>query len=444
MVVAAWPGPLPAANRAPLETIRPAPPGWSPPAPDPVTTEAYRAFEGPLSEVEQRLFADATDGRWDHHSLLAAALVASGVRQPERIQRYEARLKQLADQLRSSVPADRPPQQLAQDLLQFMHRRVLTGGYQLESTSLATAIDEGRFNCVSSSVLFNCLAESLGISAVGLEVPGHAMSRLLLASGSIDVETTCPAWFQMKSEPIRRAALVAQTLGRPLPPLSTRHAREVSPVELVATIYYNRGVDLLAENRFAEAVAANAKALRLDPASTTARGNLLATLNNWAIHLGAQGKHAQAALLLDRGLALDPNYNTFRINYIHVHHQWATALAGEKRFDEALSVLDRAIRHEPNVAALVDLRGQIALRWVDQALSHADYPEAIRRATYGNPPPQARPALGETVERSYRAWISQQLASGRKEEARRIARQAKADPFLAGHAQKALPMDVRN
>ena len=34
-------------------------------------------------------------------------------------------------------------------------------------------------------------------------------------------------------------------------------------------IYYNRGVDLLAEKRFAEAAAANAKALRLDPTNAT-------------------------------------------------------------------------------------------------------------------------------------------------------------------------------
>ena len=63
-------------------------------------------------------------------------------------------------------------------------------------------------------------------------------------------------------------------------------AREVSPIQMAAMIYYNRGVDLLAEKRFAEAAAANAKALRLDPANATARGNLLATINNWSIELG--------------------------------------------------------------------------------------------------------------------------------------------------------------
>ena len=42
-------------------------------------------------------------------------------------------------------------------------------------------------------------------------------------------------------------------------------ARQVSPIQLAAMIYYNRGVDLLGEKRFAEAARANAKALRLIP-----------------------------------------------------------------------------------------------------------------------------------------------------------------------------------
>ena len=59
-------------------------------------------------------------------------------------------------------------------------------------------------------------------------------------------------------------------------------------------IYYNRGVDLLAAKRFAEAADANANALRLDPQNAVARGNLLATLNNWSIALGDAGQFAEA------------------------------------------------------------------------------------------------------------------------------------------------------
>jgi tetratricopeptide (TPR) repeat protein len=118
-------------------------------------------------------------------------------------------------------------------------------------------------------------------------------------------------------------------------PLATRHSslvtrpvrsREVSDVELLAMIYYNRGVDLLGEKRFAEAAAANAKALRLAPSNATARGNLLVTLNNWAIELGTTAHYAEAADLLRLGLAIEPGYQAFRLNYAHLHRQWARQL----------------------------------------------------------------------------------------------------------------------
>ena len=86
-------------------------------------------------------------------------------------------------------------------------------------------------------------------------------------------------------------------------------------MELVATIYYNRGVDLLAEERFADAAAANLKAVRLDPQNATAKGNLLATINNWAIDLATSGNYEKAAALWQLGLATDPRYDAFRTNY---------------------------------------------------------------------------------------------------------------------------------
>lgn len=90
-------------------------------------------------------------------------------------------------------------------------------------------------------------------------------------------------------------------------------------------IYYNRGVDLLTANRFAEAAAANAKALELDPQNTPARGNLLATLNNWAIDLARHGHYGRAADLLSQGLAIAPDYAPFKTNVVYLDRCRQTA-----------------------------------------------------------------------------------------------------------------------
>jgi tetratricopeptide (TPR) repeat protein len=335
----------------------------------------YRDFEGALTPLEAALFADAADGRLDQHSLLAAALIAGGTESSEQIQRYEARLDALAEELRRSGKVTGTPRQQARAIFEFMHRQVLRGGYQLNSSDLAAALDEGRFNCVSASVLLNCLAGRFGLVARGLEVPGHAMSRLVLPDGDVDVETTCPRWFELMGDPKQQADLVAQTTGFRHPDkLSSGHRREVAGAELVATIYYNRGVDLLAENRFVEALAANAKALRLDPGNLTARGNLLATLNNWAISVGRSGRYEEAVALLRQGMAIEPAYETFCANDAHVHHQWVERLLGEERFTEALDVLAEAAAERPEVTYFCQGQFEIYRRW-GRALLAAGQPD---------------------------------------------------------------------
>jgi len=339
---------------------------------------AFRLLEGELLPLEPGLFADAADGQWHEHSLLTAALVASGVVDPRAIDGYKKQVDQLADELHKSGKMSGPPANQAQALFEFMHRRILHGGYQLDSTDLSLVLDEGRFNCVSASVLFNCLAARFGLRAGGLEFPGHAMSRLILPHGTLDVETTCPGWFHLMDDPDKQAELVERTIGfRPQDGSAKTERREVSDVELVATIYYNRGVDLLAEERFAEALAANAKALRLDPSNTTAHGNLLATINNWAIDLDGAGHPAEAIGLLRQGIALDPSYETFRVNYVHVYSQWVEEYCRLERFHEALDLLVRAADDGIEAAYFRQARLDLCRRWARACLAAGQTDQAF-------------------------------------------------------------------
>ncbi|MGA2064288.1 MAG: hypothetical protein ABSG86_04945 [Thermoguttaceae bacterium] len=336
------------------------------------SSAVQQALGESLTPLERRLMADAAGERLHEFPLWDAALVASGVDDPLVLAHYRRQRDQWVDALRQSGVVRGGPRQEARAIFEFLHAHVLTGGYSLPSTDLREAIDRGRFNCVSASVLFQCLAEEFGLEVCGLETPGHVMTRLRGAGGPLDIETTCPRWFQRLDSP--GAETGPGTAGQrptsgaiggpatpfvpqdmppsardekagahatpfvpqgvpPGEPLATRHsslvtrpAREVSDVELLAMIYYNRGLDLLGEKRFAEAAAANAKALRLAPGHAAARGNLLATLNNWAIELGSTAHYAEAADLLRLGLAIEPGYEAFRLNWVHLHRQWARQL----------------------------------------------------------------------------------------------------------------------
>ncbi len=349
-------------------------------------TPAACGFAGrPDNPLEKHLFADAADGRLDEFSPLGAALVAGGIDNAEELRRYQQKAKSLAEELRgfegdspvvvdhgfAAVPAKIATvsgRERVEAVFDFMHRRVLCGGYDLAATDLRVVLDQGRFNCVSATVLFNFLGGELGLKCRGLEMPSHAMSRVLLPEGAIDVETTCPRWFHQAGEAGQQTAAASKTIGAAAC-ADRAKTREVSPIQLAAMIYYNRGVDLLAEKRFAEAAAANAKSLRLDPTNLTARGNLLATINNWSIHMGDTGHFAAAIDLLRRGLALDHNFDPFAQNYVHVHHQWVEQLCREGRFADAIAILSRATAEMPNREYLRRAESDVQRRWAKATAS---------------------------------------------------------------------------
>jgi tetratricopeptide (TPR) repeat protein len=341
--------------------------------------------DAPACRLEEQFFADAADGQLDDFSPLGAALVASGVGDAESLRRYEQKAAALAEELRQSGRVVGATRQRAEAIFDFMHNRVLRGGYRLECTDLRMTLDDGRFNCVSASVLFNYLAGELGLECRALELPGHAMSRVLLRTEKgdsphlperpkgcfaqtgtvpffLDVETTCARWFRLIGDPKKQVAAAAKTIGAAAAADRTK-AREVSPIQVAAMIYYNRGVDLLGEKRFADATAANAKALRLDPQNATARGNLLAAINNWSIDLGNAGQFGEAVDLLRQGLTLDAKFEAFAQNYVHVHHQWVERLCRAGQYDQALDVLSRAVAEMPDQQYLRRAQGEVSQRW---------------------------------------------------------------------------------
>ena len=332
-------------------------------------SEAPGDFAGrPENPLEERLFADAADGRLVEFSPLGAALVAGGVDNADELRRYEQKAKSLAEELRRSGESTDPPRQQVEAIFDFLHRRVLYAGYDLAATDLRVVLDQGRFNCVSATVLFNYFGGELGLQCRGLEMPSHAMSRVLLPEGAIDVETTCPRWFHLAGDSRQQTAVASSTIGTAAWADRSK-AREVSPIQLAAIVYYNRGVDLLAENRFAEAAAANAKSLRLDPNNLTARGNLLATINNWSIHLGDTEHFAEAIDLLRQGLAIDRTFDPFAQNYVHIHHQWVEHLCRESRFEEAVSILSRATAEMSDRDYLRRAESEVQRRWAKAVVS---------------------------------------------------------------------------
>ncbi|MDR2642891.1 MAG: hypothetical protein LBC74_08855 [Planctomycetaceae bacterium] len=351
---------------------------------------AYNMLIRNVDPVEKALFQDAQDGKWDNFNLFRAAMVAEGERDPAKIKNYEIKLDSILQKVKIKNQNNNPASAeiLTRELFESLHHEIMTRQYDVNCTNLSRVFETGKFNCVSATVLFNVLGEKAGLDVHALEMPGHALSRVRFADKEFDLETTCPDWFNLENrEELATATTkhVAQskstasnqitgnnisnqnltytrTESAKLAELSKK-SREITSVQLIATIYYNHGVDLLNEKRYAEAAMANIKALHLDPESETAWGNLMVAINNWAIELSSGNttkgikRYDLAAILLDQGWYIDASYEKFKTNQLHVYYHWILDLAMKGRIDaakEVFSYADKRLPNNPILARLMD------------------------------------------------------------------------------------------
>jgi hypothetical protein len=169
------------------------------------------------------------------------------------------------------------------------------------------------------------------VPVIAVESPGHCYAVLVTEPAPLEIETTYPDWFDLSDAGRRRRQAEGRAGGRQEDDSGDADGdagrdeprRVLTGPALVAIVYYNRAIDLLRRNAFAEAAAANQMALRLDPMSGDARENLLATLNNWALDLCEHGDADGALAMLRHGLTAAPHHAKLRRNFVAISQRIA-------------------------------------------------------------------------------------------------------------------------
>lgn len=339
-----------------------------------------------LPPDEAALLRDAEDGRWDEIDLFDAALIAEGLTTRDRRAPQREKFDRFAAELATLTERETDPLEKTKIVYGYLHDVVLTEKYNLNCSSLVASLETGVFNCVSATALFNCFAARSGLEVAALETTGHAKSRVKFADSFLDLETTCSSWERLPDKIrsyARPLATAPETGGATLQNVSferretdavadagsttfdaetstpdaplgysytrtRKPMREIGDVELVATIYYNVGVDFYQKERFEEAIVAYVKAARLAPNNLTILGNLKATLNNWAIQIAMKDQDFERAIqVAEQGLLLDPNFPEYKMNLPIFFHRWVDCLARDNRWDEAKRVEREYLKRFP-------------------------------------------------------------------------------------------------
>lgn len=322
-----------------------------------------------MTPEEQSLLQDAADGHLDVFPLLDAALLAENdtpdVEARDRFEKLARKLQALPD-LPSAESHDfqRLEQRLA-TTLRLLHQQILVGQYRPDATSVTLALQKGHYNCVSSTILFVELCRRQGIRTTPMASATHVFCRVEGPGRPIDVQTTSPRWFDLSDE--QRAAATPDGAHSALP---------ITDAALVGKLYYNFGVQHLEHDRYQQAERAFRMSLLLDPQDASARENLLATWNNWALALAQQGHYAEAMKRLDQARQVAPNYPPLRANLVHVTQQWAQSLCRLGRHPEALTLLESRKDSDPQAPLFIDGPPIVYRLWIEWLEQHGRPAEA--------------------------------------------------------------------
>jgi tetratricopeptide (TPR) repeat protein len=171
-------------------------------------------------------------------------------------------IRQAAEELRAAPNLPAATRERGEYILTFMHERLLRS-YAEHQTRLDTLVTGGRYNCVSSAVLYMILAVSAGLKVEGVMTRDHAFVTVQAGEESIDVETTNPYGFDPGSRREFHDDFGRLTGFAYVPARNYRDRSPITQLELISLIISNRISDLESRNRFGEAVplAANRAAL---------------------------------------------------------------------------------------------------------------------------------------------------------------------------------------
>jgi len=141
----------------------------------------------------------------------------------------------------------------AEYILSFMHKNILKS-YSLYQTRIDTIFANGRFNCVSSAVLYLIFCRALDIPVRGVMTKDHAFVMIPIGEMEYDVETTNSYGFDPGNRKEFHDSIGNITGFAYVPPKNYRERQTIGQIELVSLILNNRIAEHERQNRYADAV----------------------------------------------------------------------------------------------------------------------------------------------------------------------------------------------
>ena len=260
------------------------------------------------SKLEADFFKDLKRGDLSHWSLADAFFIASGIRERSQLDQAQNWYETLVKEAHEVLKPYKKTEERADQLLRWLHKRVFRT-YKAQATDAFDIIRTGKFNCLSSCILYGMIGEKLGLHVRGIAVDQHAFCRVYSRplpkkitsmksrSGGWDVETTTKLGFN----PGRKVQIDRSVVS--VPRSRYRNRKEISLLEMVGLIYTNHVGMTRAYPSHEDRLLAYQKANLFFPRDPIIKHNILAAhtqvIQGYAKRRRWQGAHAFLEQLAD-------------------------------------------------------------------------------------------------------------------------------------------------
>jgi len=164
-----------------------------------------------------------------------------------------AKIRAASETLNNFPALPKAAKERAEFILGFMHKNLLKS-YSHNQTRIGALLSNGKFNCVSSAVLYMILCRSAGLYVRGVMTKDHAFTILHTGESDIDIETTNPYGFDPGSRKEFHDHFGRMTGFAYVPAHKYRDRQTISQIELVSLILNNRIAELESSGNYADAV----------------------------------------------------------------------------------------------------------------------------------------------------------------------------------------------
>lgn len=316
--------------------------------------------------------------------LIILALKASGV-PPEKIPFYQNTLETQIQKMKNEMPPFLSDLRQGEWLLRYLHKNFLKT-YRADKTLLTDILDQGFYNCVSSTVLYMIAGKTLGLRIEGVETKTHVFARFMSAEHnghSIDVETTVIYGFHPGAKKKSLESFSRRTGFIYVPPGNYKQRKQLNQKETVGLILHNRIYFLQQAGDYAKALTPAADYASLIGGK---EGNkiLSDSLLNRLIDLEKKKNYPQAFRLLTRFQEVYGNSSPINNDISALFNNWIVTLLRQQKYEKAKKVSEFHIfRDNTNPEVYNRLRRNIALERVKKEIDKQNFDRAFQIVKQG-------------------------------------------------------------